>query len=131
MSSPTAIFGPLATTWFGFLQRRVVLPGRPNAEIFARVGLDQAILAPGNLFLFLNTMALMEGTSASEKLESTYWPALSRNWMVWPIVQFINFKYVPLELRVLLVNVVSLGWNCYLSYLNSSPTPEEDELPYA
>lgn len=127
----TAIFGPLATTWFGFLQRRVVFPGRPNAEIFARVGLDQAILAPGNLFLFLNTMALLEGTSASDKLNSTYWPALSRNWMVWPIVQFINFKYVPLELRVLVVNIVSLGWNCYLSYLNSSGTNDDDEPPFA
>jgi len=38
--------------------------------------------------------------------------------MIWPVVQFVNFKYVPLELRVLVVNVVSLGWNCYLSYLN-------------
>jgi protein Mpv17 len=124
-----AIFGPLATTWFGFLQRRVVFPGRPNTEILARVGLDQAILAPGNLFLFLNTMALMEGTSAKEKLDTTYWPALSRNWMVWPIVQFINFKYVPLELRVLVVNVVSLGWNCYLSYLNGQSKPSDEEEP--
>ena len=126
-----AIFGPLATTWFGFLQRRVVFPGRPNTEIFARVGLDQTILAPGNLFLFLNTMALMEGSSASEKLESTYWPALSRNWMIWPVVQFINFKYVPLELRVLVVNIVSLGWNCYLSYLNSSGKSDDEEPPFA
>jgi len=30
-----------------------------------------------------------------------------------------NFKFVPLEHRVLVVNVISLGWNCYLSYLNS------------
>jgi len=76
-------------------------------------------------------MALLEGTSASDKLNSTYWPALSRNWMVWPVVQFINFKYVPLELRVLVVNIVSLGWNCYLSYLNSSGTNDDDEPPFA
>ena len=123
-----AIFGPLATTWFGFLQRRVHFAGRPNATILARVGLDQTVLAPGNLFLFLNTMALLEGTSAKEKLETTYWPALSRNWMIWPVVQFVNFKYVPLELRVLVVNVVSLGWNCYLSYLNGQGGSKEDEL---
>jgi protein Mpv17 len=74
----------------------------------------------------------MEGSDASEKLSSTYWPALSRNWMIWPIVQFINFKYVPLELRVLVVNVVSLGWNCYLSYLNGQSKPgDEEEPPFA
>lgn len=112
------------------------IPGRPNAEILARVGLDQAILAPTNLFMFLNYMAIMEGSDPKKKIESTYTNALSKNWMVWPFVQLVNFKYTPLHHRVLVVNVVSLGmpsvnvkskydadfitgWNCYLSYLNS------------
>lgn len=51
----------------------------------------------------------MEGTDPKEKLESTYWEALKKNWMVWPAVQAVNFKFVPLEHRVLVVNVVSLG----------------------
>jgi protein Mpv17 len=42
-------------------------------------------------------------------LESTYFNALSKNWMVWPIVQFTNFKFVPLPHQVLFVNFVSLG----------------------
>lgn len=29
--------------------------------------------------------------------------------MVWPLVQAVNFRFVPLEHRVLVVNVVSLG----------------------
>lgn len=131
------IFGPLATTWFGFLQRRVRIPGSPNAEILARVGLDQAVLAPCNLFMFLNYMAVMEGSDPQKKIESTYMNALTKNWMVWPFVQLVNFKFTPLQHRVLVVNVVSLGtssllsklaphmltgfvgWNCYLSFLNS------------
>ena len=51
----------------------------------------------------------MEGSSPREKLEGTYWTALQKNWMLWPAVQAINFKLVPLEHRVLVVNVVSLG----------------------
>ena len=51
----------------------------------------------------------MEGTSPKDKLDSAYWPALQKNWMLWPIVQAINFKFVPLAGRVLVVNVVSLG----------------------
>jgi len=65
--------------------------------------------APTNLFIFLNSMALMEGSDPKKKIESTYGQALTKNWMVWPAVQAVNFKYVPLEHRVLVVNVVSLG----------------------
>jgi len=73
-------------------------------------------------------MAIMEGSSPKDKLESTYWNALSKNWMVWPFVQAINFKFVPLHHRVLVVNVVSLGWNCYLSFLNSQGGQKKQDI---
>jgi len=114
-----AMFGPAATNWFKFLQTKIVLKNK-NLEIVARVAADQTLFAPTNLFIFLSSMAIMEGSSPSEKLEKTYTTALTKNWMVWPFVQLINFRFIPLEHRVLLVNVISLGWNCYLSYINSS-----------
>jgi protein Mpv17 len=64
-------------------------------------------------------MAIMEGRSPREKLEKTYKSALQKNWMVWPFVQLGNFTMVPLEHRVMVVNVISLGWNCYLSYISN------------
>ena len=51
----------------------------------------------------------MEGADPKERLRGTYVEALKKNWMVWPAVQAVNFKFVPLEHRVLVVNVVSLG----------------------
>jgi protein Mpv17 len=114
----SAIFGPAATTWYKFLQHKVVLPNK-NLEIVARVACDQIVFASTNMFVFLSSMAIMEGSSPKEKLDKTYWNALEKNWMIWPFVQTINFKLVPLHHRVLVVNVVSLGWNCYLSFLNS------------
>lgn len=138
-----AFFGPAATKWFGFLQNKVRLSNK-NAEIAARVAVDQLFFAPANLFLFLSSMSVMEGSDPSEKLKRTYTPTLLTNWAVWPFVQAINFKVVPLEHRVLVVNVIALGkvtyiircsctqadypstctvgWNCYLSYQNSSDT---------
>ena len=59
----------------------------------------------------------MEGTSVKERLQSTYWGALQKNWMVWPLVQSVNFKFVPLEGRVLVVNLVSLGECFCFSFL--------------
>ncbi|TVY19501.1 Protein sym-1 [Lachnellula arida] len=121
-----AIFGPAATTWFKFLQNKIVLRNK-NAEIVARVAADQTVFASTNLFVFLSSMALMEGTSPKDKLDSTYWNALEKNWMVWPVIQAVNFKLVPLHHRVLVVNVVSLGWNCYLSFLNSQGGKKEEK----
>lgn len=111
-----SVFGPVATKWFDVLQKRIVFKNK-NMEILARVASDQTLFAGSNLFCFLSSMAIMEGSDPQEKLEKNYVSALTKNWMVWPFVQVVNFKYVPLQHRVLLVNVVSLGWNCYLSSL--------------
>ncbi|KAH8816478.1 sym-1 [Xylogone sp. PMI_703] len=113
-----AVFGPAATTWLKFLQHKIVLKNK-NAELISRVAADQLIFAPTNLFFFLSSMAVMEGTSPKDKLDQSYKSAITSNWMVWPFVQAVNFKLVPLHHRVLVVNVISIGWNCYLSFLNS------------
>jgi protein Mpv17 len=118
-SGSPAVFGPAATTWFQFLQRNVNLRST-NATILARVACDQGIFAPTFIGIFLGSMAVLEGGSPKEKLEKNYVNALTSNYMIWPFVQLVNFKLIPLEHRVLFVNVISIGWNCYLSYLNSS-----------
>lgn len=92
----------------------------PNRTILARVALDQGVFAPTFIGIFLSSMAVLEGSSPQEKLEKNYKPALLTNYMIWPFVQLVNFKFVPLDHRVLFVNLISIGWNCYLSYLNSA-----------
>lgn len=104
----SAVFGPVATKWFGILQRHVNLNSTLTTTL-ARVGCDQFLFAPVQLTAFLSSMAIMEGSSPSEKWHHSFWPAYKANCMVWPIVQSANFAFVPLELRVLVVNVVSLG----------------------
>ncbi|KAL8364290.1 hypothetical protein RB601_009841 [Gaeumannomyces tritici] len=113
-----AVFGPAATTWFKILQQRVVLKSA-NATIAARVAVDQGLFAPTFIGIFLSSMAVLEGGSPKEKLQKNYFNALTANYMLWPFVQMVNFKFVPLHHRVLFVNVISIGWNCYLSFLNS------------
>lgn len=113
-----AVFGPVATKWFGILQRHVVLNSTASTTL-ARVAADQVVFAPVQLTCFLTSMAIMEGSDPVQKWRKAFVPSYKANMMVWPFVQAANFAFVPLELRVLVVNVVSLGWNCFLSLLNS------------
>jgi protein Mpv17 len=64
---------------------------------------------------------------AKKRLDDTFITGVKNNYLVWPWVQMANFSVVPLEHRVLVVNVVALGWNCYLSYLNSSGGDDKEE----
>ncbi|KAM7200672.1 protein sym-1 [Naviculisporaceae sp. PSN 640] len=114
----TVIWRPAVATWFKFLQNNISLRNK-NAEILARVAIDQSLFAPTSLCVFLTSMSIMEGKRPLDKLEASYTTALLRNWMVWPFVQLINFRFVPLEKRVIFVNTILLGWNCYLSYINN------------
>lgn len=140
LTPPSGVFGPLATSWYKILQSRINLSSKP-LTIASRVAADQLVFTPVHMGIFLSTMSVLEGTSPADKLRRAYAPAIKANWMVWPFVQGVNFSVVPLEHRVLVVNVVSLGeflvfglggdergfanfwvclgWNCYLSYLNS------------
>ena len=83
-------------------------------ELAAKVGLDQFVFTPVNLVCFFTGMTLLEGGDPKEKLRNSYTTALTKNWMVWPGVQLVNFKVVPLEHRLLVVNVVSLGEFAYV-----------------
>jgi protein Mpv17 len=116
-TSTTAVFGPAATLWFRALSR-INLSSKP-LTVATRVGADQLLFTPINLTLFLSYMAYFEGASVQKRLKDKYVPVLKTNWMVWPAVQSVNFAIVPLEHRVLVVNVVAIGWNCYLSWMNS------------
>lgn len=109
-----AVFGPAATKWYAFLVKRVNLSSK-NGTIAARVACDQFVFAPVNMGIFLSTMAYLEGASPRERLSKAYVPGMVNNFLLWPWVQGVNFKYVPLEHRVLVVNFVALGESIYLS----------------
>lgn len=56
---------------------------------------------------------IVEGRSAQttkKRLQRDY-PNIQKNgWKVWPIAALINYRYVPVKLRVLFVNVVAFCW---------------------
>lgn len=99
------------------------------ANTIARVAIDQGIFAPFiGIPLYYSAMTAMEGgdgEAMKKKIKDNWWSTLTTNWMVWPGIQALNFGFVPVQLRLLVVNVVSIGWNCYLLMVMNDSIEEE------
>ncbi|EJU04360.1 hypothetical protein DACRYDRAFT_20915 [Dacryopinax primogenitus] len=123
------IFAPIICGWYGILERlpKAVITS-PRFGVLLKVGLDQFVFTPGLIAVFFTSMTLMEGKGSEEvgrRLHGAWAPTLVRNWGVFIPTQLVNFSVVPLQHRLLVVNVVNLFWNTYLSYANSQATKEE------
>jgi protein Mpv17 len=75
-------------------------------------------LAINSLFFF--TLTTMETGDTSGKkgvaaIQEKLWPTLKVNWLVWPVLQGINLSVVPLQYRLLYINICSLFWSAFLS----------------
>ncbi|KAF1802970.1 hypothetical protein FB192DRAFT_1365801 [Mucor lusitanicus] len=112
--------GPALSNWYRFIDRKVTTKNAFQG-LATKVVLDQFIFAPFFIAAFFTGQGIFEGKSLQEikdKLSSGYTTALIGNYKIWPAVQVVNFYFTPLNYRLMVTNVVALGWNAYLSTVN-------------
>ncbi|KAH8927219.1 hypothetical protein BT69DRAFT_1278209 [Atractiella rhizophila] len=100
-------------------------------QLGKRVFADQMFMAPLGLALFLTSISLLEGMEIPdiwEKFKELYFKILLVNWRIWPIIQLINFRYLPLRYRVPYSASMGVLWTIYLSYINSQSITPPIEL---
>jgi len=118
------IMSPIQFHWFAFLSSAFpISKDAGTVSALKRVACDQLIFAPFSLACFFAFMTIAEGggrRAISRKLQDTYIPALRANWMIWPIVQILNFRVVPLQFQIPFVSCVGIAWTAYLSLSNAS-----------
>jgi len=88
------------------------------SALVKRVAADQLCMAPVSLLIFLFSMSMLEGLDSEEtkqKIRNNYWQILIVNWQVWPILQLLNFRFVPLKYRVPFGSLCGIAWTCFLS----------------
>ncbi|KAJ5562006.1 hypothetical protein N7535_003531 [Penicillium sp. DV-2018c] len=115
---------PLQFQWFGFLSRAFPLTKlNPTAPAFKRVAFDQLIFAPFGLACFFTYMTIAEGggrRALTHKFSDVYLPTLKANFVLWPAVQILNFRVVPIQFQIPFVSTVGIAWTAYLSLTNSA-----------
>ena len=66
-------------------------------------------------FLYSNWMVTGNADAAVQDVQEKLWPTLKVNWVVWPVLQAVNMSVVPLQYRLLYINVCSIFWSAFLS----------------
>ncbi|XP_043287781.1 protein Mpv17 [Venturia canescens] len=111
------VAGPVTRTWYGLLDKFFGSKGATAA--LKKVTCDQLLFAPCFIVVLLTTIGLMQGNeiaSVKAKVENEFSDILLNNYKVWPLVQLVNFSLTPLQYQVLVVQVVAIFWNSYISY---------------
>ena len=124
------IFAPLAHVWYNRVLERYVA-GTSTRAVLTKVALDQTgwALAINTLYLTYVTVALNHGTlsDAQRTVENKMWPLMKANWLLWPAVQLVNFRFVPGPLQVPFINAIVLGWSAFLALLATEGQGEQDD----
>ena len=108
--------GPALHAWYGFLSRAVT--GTGALAVAKRILLDQLVFAPVIVSCILSFLAVAQGQAGDipRRMQEQVPGAVLNNWKVWPAAQCLNFALVPVQHQVLFSNLVSVGWNGYLSW---------------
>lgn len=118
------MIAPIQFKWFQFLSR--AFPMTKSTSFFPAVKMvafDQLIFAPVSIACFFSVMTVAEGggkRAVSHKLRDMYLPTLKANYMVWPLVQIINFRLMPIQFQLPFVSTVGIAWTAYLSLSNAA-----------
>jgi len=122
----TCVVAPCIRSWYMVLEKIVKLQGTKAA--FSKMALDQAFFAPSFLVVFVTAASTLQGLSLQDikkNLTDNYVDIVLTNWKIWPATQMLNFYLVPVQHRILMVNIVALFWNTYLASKTNVETKSE------
>jgi len=126
------MMSPIQFKWYRFLNRTFpVTSARGLVPALQRVAFDQLIFAPFGLTCFFTFMTVTEGggwAQIRKKFTDVYVPTLRANFILWPAVQIINFRLMPIQFQIPFVSTIGIAWTAYLSLTNSNEDVEEEAM---
>ena len=91
-------------------------------SLCSQIFLDAIIFSPVTVSGYFAIRSILEGSGWKgivDKLNTRLFAVVLGAWKFWPAANVINFGVVPLEYRVLYMNVLSVFWSGYLTFMNS------------
>jgi len=127
------LMAPIQFRWFKFLEKTFpITKTHAFPQAMKRVAFDQLIFAPFGVAAFFTAMTVAEGggrRGVSQKLRDMYVPTLKANYMLWPAVQVVNFRLMPVQFQLPFVSTVGIAWTAYLSLTNAAEDVQLNQAP--
>ncbi|KAK0079563.1 hypothetical protein PV325_001068 [Microctonus aethiopoides] len=121
--------GPFHHYFYLFLDR--FLPGRSVISVIKKTFVDQIIGSPTCLAIFFFGHEMLEqgdpreiNAGVMDKFIETY----KVDCCFWPPAQLINFLFVPMQYRVIYINLMNVFYNVFLSYTKYCDDPIIEEI---
>ena len=122
------VMGPAGHWWYSRLDGWVLRWARRGSMGFVgyKVLLDTVVFNPLFLVIFFTSVSLMEGMTFNDiryKLYRDFVPSYAVDCSVWPIVQCFNFRFVSVNLQLLVVNLFCYFDDVFISYVQHNGMP--------
>jgi len=114
------VHGTSSHWFYGFLDGRI--PGTSAKVVFTKVFIDQVLWNPIFGIMFFSYVAAFELKGidyVKDKVKNELLTQVTGSWKVWPMAHAINFRFIPSSQRVLYINSIQIGYNCFLSLISN------------
>lgn len=114
----SCVIGPTMFLWMRLANR--IFPQKTLKSSVKKALLEQIVYDPWAISAFLFVMTILEGKGKEEaKLEvkEKFLDTYKVGVVYWPIVQTINFGFVPARNQVIFVSFFSMVWSTFMAYM--------------
>ncbi|CAM9157236.1 unnamed protein product [Phaeothamnion confervicola] len=115
------VHGPTGHWFYGLLDSKI--PGTAATTVATKVAIDQLLWNPIFGCMFFGYLGLADGATPAEigaRIKKNLWTSVKGSWTVWPVAHAINFRFVPTSQRLLYINSIQIGYNCFLSMISQN-----------
>lgn len=111
---------PVLHHWYNFINR--VIPGTSIAMVLKRTFWDEFVFSPIYVPVFLTMLWKLEGTpwpKVKSMVINEVPSIIVAEWALWVPTMLVTFRYAPVKFQVLVINVVNVVWQTFLSFMAS------------
>ncbi|KPJ09731.1 Mpv17-like protein 2 [Papilio machaon] len=112
------IMGPMHHYYYIYLDK--VLPYADVKTVVKKIACDQLFASPATLLCFFYGMGTLENKTLEQstlEVKQKFVYVYMGDCLFWPPVQFLNFYYLPTHYRVFYINLATMLFNIFLSFI--------------
>lgn len=111
------LVAPVLHYWYTWLAGAI--PGKAIMPVLKRVFFDEFLFTPVYVPVLMGILWKMEGVDIQripQMIREEWLNIMLFDWAVYIPVQIVNFRFVPVKFQVLVINLIGVGWNCFISW---------------